>query len=221
LLPFSVGADEIGGTNAVEFLILLSCGVFAVVGGVRLLGSNMRARLDCEAGHVAQLAAGGPCGSGGALPDMELPQEPDYSAVSELDRDGLSADSTVSTDRPGVMEKVSRKLARARDHVASAFGEGGFVPELAQDMFFVEPVKVRLVDSETGAACPSGWPDAEGGCNCVMEFGDPEDSYLERSLHLAYSICHLTGGCASPSAWKAGAVAMVIAALRSVESPAH
>jgi hypothetical protein len=86
-------------------------------------------------------------------------------------------------------------------------------------MFFVEPVKVRLVEAETGDPCPAGWPAEEGGLDCVLEFGNPGDSYLERSLHLAYSTCHLTGGCASPSAWKAGAVAMVIAALRSIESP--
>lgn len=82
-------------------------------------------------------------------------------------------------------------------------------------MFYVKDLQVRLVDAENGEACPESWPDQDGGRECVIEFGDPADSYLSRSVHTAYSMCYLTGRCAVPLTWPMSASALAVGALRS------
>ena len=82
-------------------------------------------------------------------------------------------------------------------------------------MFYVKDLEVRLVDAEDGEACPDAWPAQEGARDCVIEFGNPGDSYLKRSVHTAYSICYLTGRCAVPLSWPMSASAMAVGALRS------
>lgn len=82
-------------------------------------------------------------------------------------------------------------------------------------MFFVEPMQVRLVDHHSGEECDSQWPDVDGERDCVIEFGNPGDSYLRRSINTAYSVCHITGRCALPLSWPMSATALSIAALRT------
>lgn len=82
-------------------------------------------------------------------------------------------------------------------------------------MFGIKKMQVRLIEPETGELCPAGWPEEEGELSCVIEFGDPDDSYVRRSLNTAYSICYITGRCAVPLTWPMSANAMAIGALRS------
>ncbi len=85
----------------------------------------------------------------------------------------------------------------------------------ATRMFGVKQLQVRLVEPETGELCPSDWPNVDGERSCVIEFGNPGDSYLDRSINTAYSICHIAGGCSVPLTWPMSATAMAIAALRT------
>jgi len=80
---------------------------------------------------------------------------------------------------------------------------------------YVIPMKVRLVDHHDGTECHANWPEQEEWRDCVIEFGDPDESYLKRSLNTAYSICDVSGGCALPLTWPIGGTAIAIAALRS------
>jgi len=82
-------------------------------------------------------------------------------------------------------------------------------------MFGVEQLDVRLVDHHSGERCSSQWPDVDGARDCIIEFGDPDDSYLRRSVHTAYSVCHLTGRCALPLTWPMSATALSMGALRT------
>lgn len=82
-------------------------------------------------------------------------------------------------------------------------------------MFGIKKMNVRLVEPETGEECAADWPNVDGEMDCVIEFGDPEDSYLTRSINTAYSICHIAGRCAVPLTWPMSATAMAIAALRT------
>ncbi|MFN0252354.1 MAG: hypothetical protein ACKV2T_36095 [Kofleriaceae bacterium] len=79
----------------------------------------------------------------------------------------------------------------------------------------VGALKVRLVDSRTGAACPANWPTQSGSRDCVMEFGDRNQGWVTRSIHTAYSICTIAGNCAVPLSWPMAATAVAIGVLRS------
>lgn len=79
----------------------------------------------------------------------------------------------------------------------------------------VGPLRVRLVDAESGAACPANWPAQNGSRDCVMEFGDRNQGWVARSIHTAYSVCTLAGNCAVPLSWPMAATAVAIGALRS------
>lgn len=84
-----------------------------------------------------------------------------------------------------------------------------------------DPV-VRLVDPDTGAECLEtnpDWPDPLPGADgeiqdCVIEFGDPEDSHLRRAVDDSMAMCHFSGGCAIPLAWPAATVALAVGLLR-------
>lgn len=82
-------------------------------------------------------------------------------------------------------------------------------------MFGIRKLKVRLVEPETGEECPADWPATDGEMECVIEFGDPSDNYLSRSVNTAYSICTLTGGCATELTWPMSTTALAIGALRN------
>jgi len=91
-----------------------------------------------------------------------------------------------------------------------------FYDELASTrMFGIKKLKVHLIEPETGEECAADWPNVDGDRECVIEFGDADDSYLSRSINTAYSICHIAGRCAMPLTWPMSATAMAIAALRS------
>lgn len=83
------------------------------------------------------------------------------------------------------------------------------------DFFFERGIEVRLVDSRDGSECTPGWPYDGSGGPCVIEIGDPDDSWLWRSLDSARAICHATGSCAVPLAWPMSATAVAIGAVRS------
>jgi len=82
-------------------------------------------------------------------------------------------------------------------------------------MFFVKKMEVRLVDHHTGQLCDERWPDVDGERDCVIEFGNPGDSWLRRSVNTAYSVCHITGRCALPLTWPMSATALSVGALRT------
>jgi hypothetical protein len=82
------------------------------------------------------------------------------------------------------------------------------------NMFFTTPMEVALVDHHDGTLCSEDWPEVEGERDCVIEFGNPADSYLKRAVNTAYSMCHVTGRCAVPLSWPMSATALAIAALR-------
>lgn len=80
-------------------------------------------------------------------------------------------------------------------------------------MWFYD-LNVHLVDHSTGEACPSDWPDVEGERDCILEFGDEGMSNTKASLHLAWAMCTLNGGCLSPIAGSMALTAVAIGAFR-------
>jgi hypothetical protein len=81
-------------------------------------------------------------------------------------------------------------------------------------MFFTVPMKVRLVNHVDGTPCSEDWPYVDGDMSCVIEFGDPNDSYFKRAINTGYSICHVTGRCVMPLSWPMSVTALGIGALR-------
>ena len=87
----------------------------------------------------------------------------------------------------------------------------------ARILFFWD-LQVRLVDHHTGEDCLEAnpdWPYEPAGYSgphleCVVEFGDPEESHLKRSLDTGASICELSGDCAVPLTWPLASTALAV-----------
>ncbi|MEE2645562.1 MAG: hypothetical protein VYD19_11570 [Myxococcota bacterium] len=77
-----------------------------------------------------------------------------------------------------------------------------------------EPLAVQLVDEHNGASCPGDWPVSEGDRDCIIQFGEPGWSRTKTGLHVAASLCALSGGCVTPLAWPQSALAIAIGAWR-------
>ncbi len=80
--------------------------------------------------------------------------------------------------------------------------------------FFWYYLDVHLVDHGTGELCPDDWPDVEGERDCILEFGDETMSNTRASLHLAWAMCTVNGGCLSPLAGSMALAAVAIGAYR-------
>ena len=80
--------------------------------------------------------------------------------------------------------------------------------------FVGEPLSVHLIDEESGAPCPEEWSGREGEPACVIQFGEPGWSHTATALHVAASVCSLSGGCLTPLSWPQSGLAVAIGAWR-------
>ena len=93
-----------------------------------------------------------------------------------------------------------------------------------------EPLEVSLIDEETGQPCPEDWIEEQEHIDsktegmdhanqthhteCIIQFGRPEWSHLRNALHVAASVCSLSGGCLTPLSWPQSGLALAIGAWR-------
>jgi len=79
------------------------------------------------------------------------------------------------------------------------------------------PLEAKLLDAETGEDClerDPDWPSSDDPPQCVLQFGDPNDSHLRQGLSTALAICELTGDCSVPLAWPFAGLSLAIGSLR-------
>jgi hypothetical protein len=85
----------------------------------------------------------------------------------------------------------------------------------AHRIFGIRPLVARLVDHETRAPCHADWPAVDGERDCVVALGKRDATPAQRSLHVAYSICALSGGCLVPLAFQMATAALAIGTIRA------
>lgn len=78
----------------------------------------------------------------------------------------------------------------------------------------VTPLHVSLVVDGEGGACPADWPNTSADKDCVIQFGNSNESYTKRAMHMAYAMCSEAAGCAIPLAWPMSATTIAVGAFR-------
>ena len=73
---------------------------------------------------------------------------------------------------------------------------------------------MHLIDEETGEHCSDDWPTQNEHHHCIVRFGYPEWSHTRNALHVASSMCALSGGCYLPFVWTQSMLALAIGAWR-------
>ena len=86
----------------------------------------------------------------------------------------------------------------------------------AKFLGFKLPLKAHLIDPLDGSVCDPDWPMIDEDRDCVIQFGDPDQSRTRRSIHLARSLCIATHGCALPMTWPVASSAIAIGKLRDL-----
>ena len=77
-----------------------------------------------------------------------------------------------------------------------------------------EKLAVQLINEKTGEACAQDWPHGGSHDHCIIKLGRSEWSHTRNGLHIASSMCALSGGCHLPFVWGQSMLALAIGAWR-------